>query len=145
METQMEKMWTYIEEVESEMVLPRATLENNTAIIQAVEAMVGSMTLTELFKYRLRDAGEVLQDDEYDFLRQSGQLYMSDEDSDIEDRSVVWAVLDQNRKNRRLPFSNKERKRKPTKFTDRRPPQGGRRKNTHDTLLGPNQLQKTGT
>ncbi|KAI8493995.1 hypothetical protein Bbelb_283420 [Branchiostoma belcheri] len=76
--------------------------------------------------FRLRGAGEVLQDD-----------------GDIEDKYVVWlkppewraprltdivlrcqAVLDQNRKDRRLPFSNKERKRKLTEFTDRRPRNG---------------------
>ncbi|KAI8516537.1 Pyruvate decarboxylase 2 [Branchiostoma belcheri] len=89
-------------------------------------------------KSRLRVVGEVLQDDEYDYLilRHSGQLYMSDEDSDIEDSRSSGSShlngghpdcptgLDQNRKDRRLPFSNKERKRKPTEFTNRQHPTG---------------------
>ncbi|KAI8516246.1 hypothetical protein Bbelb_048270 [Branchiostoma belcheri] len=101
-------------------------------------------------------AGEVLQDDRYDFLRHSGQLYVSD--SDVEDKSVVWvkpsewraprltyivlrcqAVLDQNRNDRRLPFSNKERKRKPTEFTDRRPPNGRAAEDYSGILPEPNQ------
>ncbi|XP_078679330.1 uncharacterized protein LOC144914985 isoform X1 [Branchiostoma floridae x Branchiostoma belcheri] len=68
---------------------------------------------------------------------------MSDEESDTDDKSVVWvkppewraprlthlvllcqAVLDQNRKDRRLPFSSKERKSKSGDFTDRQPPAG---------------------
>ncbi|KAI8516456.1 Pyruvate decarboxylase 2, partial [Branchiostoma belcheri] len=84
--------------------------------------------------FRLRMAGEVLQDDRYDFLRHSGQLYVYDEDSDVEDKSVVWAVLDQNRKDRRLSCSIKERKRMLTEFTGRRPRTG---RATEDYTLDP--------
>ncbi|KAI8516281.1 hypothetical protein Bbelb_048620 [Branchiostoma belcheri] len=95
-----------------------------SAVWEAPQGTIVYMPSLQTGLFRLRMAGEVLQDD-----------------SDIEDKYVVWvkppewraprltdivlrcqAVLDQNRKDRRLPFSNKERKRKLTEFTDRRPP-----------------------
>ncbi|XP_066265348.1 uncharacterized protein [Branchiostoma lanceolatum] len=96
-----------------------------------------------LFKSRVRVAGDVLDREEYDYLKSSGQVYMSDEVSDEDDKSSVWvqppawrankltditrrrqAVLDQNRRDRRLPFSNKEIK-QDEEFTDRCPPSSG--------------------
>eukprot|EP00058_Branchiostoma_floridae_P022050 XP_002607540.1 hypothetical protein BRAFLDRAFT_106488 [Branchiostoma floridae] len=96
-----------------------------------------------LFKSRLRVALELLNEEEYGFFQHSGPMYMSDEESDEEDKTVVWvkppqwrtprltdmvlrcqAVLDLNRRNNTTPSSNKERKRKDLDFTDRLRPSG---------------------
>ncbi|XP_066288717.1 uncharacterized protein [Branchiostoma lanceolatum] len=111
-----------------------------------------------LFKSRVRVAGDVLDREEYDYLKSSGQVYMSDEVSDEDDKSSVWVqppawradkltditrrcqpVLDQNRRDRRLPFSNKERK-QGEEFTDRCPPSSGL--HSHTSWLWPPRKRK---
>ncbi|XP_035686640.1 glutamic acid-rich protein-like [Branchiostoma floridae] len=96
-----------------------------------------------LFKSRLRVALELLSEEDYEFFSHSGPMYMSDEESDEEDKTVVWVkppqwraprltdmalrcqkVLDLNWRNNTTPSSNKERKRKDLDFTDRRRPSG---------------------
>ncbi|XP_078608427.1 uncharacterized protein LOC144880238 [Branchiostoma floridae x Branchiostoma japonicum] len=96
-----------------------------------------------LFKSRLRVALELLNEEEYELFQHSGPMYMTDEESDEEDKTVVWvkppqwraprltdmvlrcqAVLDLNRRNNTTPSSNKERKRKELDFTDRLRPSG---------------------
>eukprot|EP00058_Branchiostoma_floridae_P022037 XP_002607527.1 hypothetical protein BRAFLDRAFT_106475 [Branchiostoma floridae] len=78
-----------------------------------------------------------------EFFQHSGPMYMSDEENDEEDKTVVWvkppqwraprltdmvlrcqAVLDLNLRNNTTPSSNKERKRKELDFTDRLRPSG---------------------